>query len=66
MSDNRLKPCPKCGSKRVIMLDDARTYWAECMECGNSVGFASLFERDAADEWNRMVDSWAERRRARR
>ena len=58
MKNNKLKPCPFCGSTEVAFLDggvyDEMRFQVECQNCGATVGFIN--ESRSGDElgeaWN--------------
>lgn len=54
--DNKLKPCPFCGSVHLSVLDYESRYRVECNFCKARTGIWDS-EADAVDEWNRRVRS---------
>lgn len=52
--DNKLKPCPFCGSVHLSVLDYESRYRVECNFCKARSGIWDS-EADAVDAWNRRV-----------
>lgn len=44
---NKLKPCPFCGSKKVIDVNG----WVQCLKC-NASGPDSYDHMEAREAWN--------------
>ena len=44
-----LKPCPKCGSTRYVVMDN--NYWFFCRDCGYSCPVCGTLEQ-AIEAWN--------------
>jgi len=52
----KLKPCPFCGSEKVILEDDMQeVYWVLCFEC-NATGPPKNTEAEAFEAWNKRVE----------
>jgi len=57
-----LKPCPFCGSKKLMMdtglsgADDSKLFWIVCNECYSS-GPAYDKKSAAIARWNKRVDN---------
>ena len=56
--NEKLKPCPFCGSNRVqIRTDDEGISWyIFCNNCGAMCGYA-LSEDEVVKAWNRRAES---------
>ena len=56
--DERLKPCPFCGSKKVEPRtdDEGISWYMFCGVCGVSCGYA-LYKDDAIKAWNERMPS---------
>ena len=58
MKNNKLKPCPFCGSTEVAILDggvyDEMRFQVECQSCGATVGFIneSRSDDELGEAWN--------------
>lgn len=58
MKNNKLKPCPFCGSTEVAFLDggvyDEMRFQVECQNCGATVGFIneSRSDDELGEAWN--------------
>ena len=58
MKNNKLKPCPFCGSTEVAFLDggvyDEMRFQVECQSCGATVGFIneSRSDDELGEAWN--------------
>ena len=55
MNENKLKPCPFCGSDDVQIEEDCRTGLTEiyCADCGVSI--TRMHEAEAINAWNRRT-----------
>ena len=56
MKNNKLKPCPFCGSTEVAFLDggvyDEMRFQVECQNCGATVGFINESRRSVEYAFN--------------
>ena len=54
---DELKPCPFCGSKRIVIhkLPDGKTKFAICMNCKASSNGADR-EEDVVYLWNKRTE----------
>lgn len=51
-SDKRLKPCPFCGGK-AMLVSDIRDNCVRCMKCGASGGCVHYSKSEAIEMWNK-------------
>lgn len=62
MKNNKLKPCPFCGSTEVAFLDggvyDEMRFQVECQSCGATVGFIneSRSDDELGEAWKYAFD----------
>ena len=61
MSEIELKPCPFCGGKAELKMNDQKV-WAQCVECGartQVVWIAAEYcaNDKVAEAWNRRDDN---------
>ncbi len=53
---NELKPCPFCGSTRVIVDTTVPgAYIPECLDCCTVISFCYPTKEDAIAAWNRRT-----------
>ena len=51
-----LKPCPFCGSTRVVVSAEMpRAYYVECQDCWASLSWSYSSEDKAIASWNRRA-----------
>jgi hypothetical protein len=50
--DRELKPCPFCGSIRVMSCHDDGLAWKECAECGATGPANSKYDPADSPDWN--------------
>lgn len=56
MSDELLKPCPKCAGKadiRVLKMKELKDATIKCARCGYKIN--SAFQENAIAAWNRRA-----------
>ena len=63
MKMNKLKPCPFCGGKASICIDEenmekgfAHKWYIVCDSCATCSGMA-VSEKKAVEAWNRRADN---------
>lgn len=47
-----LKPCPFCGSKKIVVKNGKYAWWVKCDDCGTE-GAIKLKKAVAIEAWNR-------------
>ncbi len=58
MNENELKPCPFCGNKNPMIMDERRVgmgFQVVCRGCAAKVG-GEKTERGAVKSWNRRTE----------
>ena len=60
MEMEKLKPCPFCGGKAEMLIneyrDSRKEYLAACTECDGMVERWRETEKEAVEQWNRRVN----------
>ena len=51
-----LKPCPFCGSKKIVVKNGKYAWWVKCDDCGTE-GAIKLKKAVAIEAWNRRADN---------
>ncbi len=52
--NEKLKPCPFCGSKEIVVIENGGTYDVHCRNCGCGSPYRYKKE-DVIKAWNRRV-----------
>ena len=47
-----MKPCPVCGGRNAYIGTTRDTYFAECLECCNGIGYYKT-RQEAINAWNK-------------
>lgn len=59
MKMDKLKPCPFCGGKAEVLIneysDSSKEYLVACTECDGMVERWRKTEKEAIEQWNRRT-----------